>query len=172
MEATLDTVPRTPCLVVDLDVVDRNTARMLERAERLGCTLRPHVKTHKTVEVALMQTGGRRSKIVVSTLAEARFFAAGGFDDILYAVPISPDKLEEADALARQLGTFHVMVDSRAGLEALEAYTERTRGGGGQEEGGAGNVGEGGEGKVAGKKAEAVVWSVFVMVDCGYHRDG
>ena len=171
MEATLSTVPRTPCLVVDLDVVDRNTARMLERAEQLGCTLRPHVKTHKTLEVALMQTGGRRSKIVVSTLAEARFFAAGGFDDILYAVPISPDKLEEADALARQL-QLHVMVDSRAGLEALEAYTERTRGGGGQEEGGAGDAREGGGGKIAGGKAENVVWSVFVMVDCGYHRDG
>lgn len=51
--------------------------------------LRPHVKTSKTVQAALLQTGGRKSKIVVSTLAEAAFYADAGFDDILYAVPIT-----------------------------------------------------------------------------------
>jgi D-serine deaminase-like pyridoxal phosphate-dependent protein len=53
-------------------------------ARRRGVQLRPHVKTHKTVEGALLQTGGIRGRIVVSTLAEAFFFAEHGFDDILY----------------------------------------------------------------------------------------
>jgi len=56
---------------------------MLGRAAGLGVRLRPHVKTHKTVGGALLQTGGRRSGIVVSTLAEAEHFADHGFDDIL-----------------------------------------------------------------------------------------
>jgi D-serine deaminase-like pyridoxal phosphate-dependent protein len=41
------------------------------------------VKTHKTLEGAAIQTGGSKRGIVCSTLAEVRFFAAGGFDDIL-----------------------------------------------------------------------------------------
>ena len=65
---------------------------MLANAEKMNCILRPHVKTHKTLEGAVLQTGGRKSRIVVSTLAEAEFFAKGGFDDILYAVPLTPDK--------------------------------------------------------------------------------
>ena len=74
---------RTPCCVVDHAIASANAARMLGTAQRLGCKLRPHVKSHKTIEGALLQTGGIRERIVVSTLAEACFFADNGFDDIL-----------------------------------------------------------------------------------------
>eukprot|EP01064_Diplonema_japonicum_P005313 TRINITY_DN13586_c0_g1_i1.p1 TRINITY_DN13586_c0_g1~~TRINITY_DN13586_c0_g1_i1.p1 ORF type:complete len:366 (+),score=103.34 TRINITY_DN13586_c0_g1_i1:510-1607(+) len=138
--ATPTPIPRTPCYVMDVDIAKRNAQRMLKRAEDAGCELRPHVKTHKTVEGALLQTGGRKSKIVVSTLKEAQHFAAGGFDDILYAVPITPDKLDEAAELCCRI-TFHVMVDNTQQLEALLDHPH-------------------------------CKWSVFIMVDCGYHRDG
>ena len=46
---------KTPCALVDLDVVERNTARMAERMAGLGVRLRPHVKTHKCVEAARLQ---------------------------------------------------------------------------------------------------------------------
>ncbi len=42
----------TPALLLDLDVLERNLRRMSERAASLGVALRPHVKTHKSVEVA------------------------------------------------------------------------------------------------------------------------
>ena len=84
---------RTPCYTLDLAIAKNNANVMIERAESLGCTLRPHVKTHKTIEGALLQTGGRKSGIVVSTIKEAEFYADNGFTDILYAVPITPDKV-------------------------------------------------------------------------------
>ena len=74
---------RTPCYLLDWEVAQANAKAMLATAERMGCRLRPHVKTHKTVEVALLQTGGRREGITVSTLAEANFFHAAEWDDIL-----------------------------------------------------------------------------------------
>ena len=56
---------RTPTLVIDVGIAERNASLMLERARRLGCRLRPHVKTHKTVEGALLQTGGVKERITV-----------------------------------------------------------------------------------------------------------
>ena len=129
---------RTPALVCVRSVVQRNCTRMLDRAAELGCRLRPHVKTHKTLEGGSLQTGGTRRAITVSTLAEAEFFAAGGFDDILYAVPITADKLPDAARLTRRLGTFHVMVDHPRQLDAILA---------------------------AGPPAPGAPWSVVVMVD-------
>src|SRR5438045_9377109 len=87
---------KTPSLVLDVERVRRNAERMSERVREFGVSLRPHVKTHKCVEVARMQTEGHGGGITVSTLAEARAFAAHGFQDITYAVPIAPGKLEAA----------------------------------------------------------------------------
>ncbi|NXG08505.1 DSD1 dehydratase, partial [Sakesphorus luctuosus] len=70
-------------------------------------------------EGATLATGGSRRGIVVSTLAEARFFAAGGFDDILYAFPVPAWRLPECSALAQQLQEFQLLVDSPQGLELL-----------------------------------------------------
>jgi len=130
---------------VDLSVARANAESMLARAKRLGVVLRPHVKTHKTIQGAEMQTGGTKRRIVVSTLAEANFFADGGFDDILYAVPITPDKLPEAARLTARLDMFHVLVDHPDQVAALLAESEPVKG---------------------------KPWSVVLMVDCGYHRDG
>lgn len=136
---------RTPCYVVDVAVAKCNAAKMLSRCKALGVSLRPHVKTHKTLEAALLQTGGSRRRITVSTLAEARFFADGGFDDILYAVPITPDKLPEASALTARLELFMVVVDHADQLDALLSLPA---------------------------PADQKLWNVVIMVDCGYGRDG
>jgi D-serine deaminase-like pyridoxal phosphate-dependent protein len=134
---------RTPALVVSLPVVQRNATRMLARAAALGCALRPHVKTHKTVEIAMLQTGGRRSRITVSSLASAAFFMDAGWDDILYAVPITADKLDDARALSNRI-EFHVLVDNAHQLDAIVAAAPPATG----------------------------AWNVWVMCDCGYKRDG
>eukprot|EP01079_Euglenida_sp_SAG-EU17-18_P002766 gene2766-3393_t len=115
---------RTPCLVVYKDVAEANAAVMLRRAARLGCVLRPHMKTHKTLEAGAIATGGTKRCIAVSTMAEAGFYADGGFDDILYAVPITPDKVPAAAELTRRLEAFHVMVDHKDQVAALEAATD------------------------------------------------
>src|SRR5436309_1748611 len=93
----------TPAFLVESDVVQRNCEAMREKARRSGVVFRPHVKTHKTIEIARMQFGGGTGPITVSTLAEAEFFAGHGFNDITYAVPIGLGKLERAAALAGRI---------------------------------------------------------------------
>src|ERR671913_40804 len=97
---------KTPSLVLDAARVRRNADRMSARARELGAGLRPHVKTHKCVEVARLQTEGHGGGVTVSTLAEARAFAAHGFKDITYAVPVEPGKFAEAVELARACERF------------------------------------------------------------------
>lgn len=111
---------RTPAFLVDLTKVRRNSTAMIDRARARGVRLRPHVKTHKTEEIALMQTGGRPGPITVSTMAEARFFAGKGFGDITYAFPITPDKLPEAASLSTTIDTFQILVDHPRTIDAVE----------------------------------------------------
>ncbi len=96
---------------------------MLRKAETLGVQLRPHVKTHKCVEIAQMQLGAERGPITVSTMAEARHFIDHGFSDILLAVPLPPVKVKEA--VVAKLG---VLVDSLEALEAIEAVEKIDQG--------------------------------------------
>jgi D-serine deaminase-like pyridoxal phosphate-dependent protein len=139
----IDELP-TPCALVDLDRLERNCARMSERVARLGTRLRPHVKTHKCVEAARLQVRGHFGGITVSTLAEAGAFAAAGFRDITYAVPIAMARVAEAAELARRLDRLTLLLDSDAAVSALEA----------------------------GAAAQGVRLSVMLKVDCGYHRAG
>ncbi|XP_041698659.1 D-threo-3-hydroxyaspartate dehydratase isoform X1 [Coregonus clupeaformis] len=109
----------TPVMVVDVDIVKRNAEKMRERWTKLGVTLRPHMKTHKTLECGDIMTGGSRSCIVVSTLAEASFYADHGYDDILYAYSVPFDKVERCAVLAERLSLFQVLLDHRDALDEL-----------------------------------------------------
>uniref|UniRef100_A0A8C1ZYL4 D-serine dehydratase n=1 Tax=Cyprinus carpio TaxID=7962 RepID=A0A8C1ZYL4_CYPCA len=110
----------TPALIIDLDKMTRNAEGMLERFHKLGVQLRPHMKTHKTLECAEIMTGGSRRCIVVSTLAEVSFYADNGYDDILYAYPLPFDKVERCAELSERLSLFHVVVDNRLALQELK----------------------------------------------------
>lgn len=114
----------TPALLLDLDVLERNLRAMQARADALGVRLRPHVKTHKCVEIAERQRAAGAAGITVSTLAEARIFAAAGFDDIVWAFPFNLSRVEEAAALAERI-ELGVTVDSEAAVEALETSGAR-----------------------------------------------
>ncbi|XP_041045779.1 D-serine dehydratase isoform X4 [Carcharodon carcharias] len=109
----------TPAFTVDIQKVENNARRMIERCQALGVQLRPHMKTHKTLECADIMTGGSRRCIVVSTLAEAHFYADRGFDDILYAYPLPFDKVDVCAELVECLEMFHVLIDSEAALAEL-----------------------------------------------------
>lgn len=141
---------RTPALVCHRSVLVANAAAMRRRAESFGCTLRPHFKTVKTLEGADIATGGTRRRLTVSTLAEANFLANGGYDDILYAVPLTPDKVEEVLALHARLESFTVMVDHADQVQALLAALPHG----------------------GGASAVSKPLRVVVSVDSGYHRDG
>jgi len=134
----------TPCALVNLEVLERNCSRMADLARRLGVRLRPHVKTHKCVEAARLQVRGHFGGITVSTLAEARFFADAGFDDITYAVPIAPSRLAEAAELAAGACRLHLLIDHPQAVDACEAFAT----------------------------AHGIRLSLFLEVDCGGRRTG
>ena len=110
----------TPAALVDLDRLESNAARMAEKALRLGVRLRPHVKTHKCIEIARIQTDLHFGGVTVSTLAEAQAFAAGGFSDITYAVPIAPQKIADAADLHAEIGNLNLLVDHPDTVRAIE----------------------------------------------------
>ena len=89
----------TPALLLDEARMERNIERMREQVRKLGVTFRPHVKTHKCIEVARRMMETPEGPITVSTLKEAEYFAQQGVKDILYAVCISPNKLDHVAAL-------------------------------------------------------------------------
>lgn len=134
----------TPCLLLDVERVRRNAERIGRRVRDLGARLRPHIKTHKCIEVARIQTVGHSGAITVSTLAEARVFAAHGFTDITYAVPIEPGKFEAALEIAKYCERFGVITDDPEIPTALNASAQKA----------------------------ATKLEVFLKVDCGYHRCG
>lgn len=112
----------TPAFLVDANIVRQNCDAMREKARASGVAFRPHAKTHKTIEGARLQHGGEAGPITVSTLAEAEFYADAGFEDITYAFPIAPDKLERAAALGRRIRKLGVLIDTFEALSAIERH--------------------------------------------------
>jgi len=118
---TLDELP-TPCLLLDLDVLKRNLARMeAAMARHPGVMLRPHLKTAKSAQVADLAAPGKGA-ITVSTLAEARYFAEHGFLDQIYAVGIVPAKLDAVAALNAQGAAVKIITDDLATARAIAAH--------------------------------------------------
>ncbi len=112
----------TPCLVIDLDIVERNAHRMASAVAERGVALRPHVKTHKSVALAKIQLGAGAVGITVGTLGEAEVMADGGIRDILLAYPLWADASKAARLRAlheRDDLTLTVGVDSVAGGKSL-----------------------------------------------------
>jgi len=109
----------TPALTVDLDALERNLERVAELCRRQGVGLRPHTKTHKTLEIARRQLAKGAVGLTVAKVGEAEVMAGGGFDDILVAYPImGAEKLRRLArlGLARRL---LVSLDSETAAQEL-----------------------------------------------------
>ena len=105
----------TPRVVVDLSVVRANIDRMAAFARSTGIALRPHVKTHKSVELARLQLEAGAVGITVATLGEAEVFADAGFDDIFVAYPLWMD-----GSNAGRLAALRERISLRVGLASAE----------------------------------------------------
>jgi len=114
----------TPAVLLDRMRLERNVARMREKVRALGATLRPHVKTAKSIDVLRVISGGDDFPITVSTLAEARYFFAQGVNDILYAVGIAPVKLPEVAELIRAGCKLRIILDTAEAAEAVRAFVD------------------------------------------------
>jgi D-serine deaminase-like pyridoxal phosphate-dependent protein len=118
----------TPALLVDRARLHANLDAMQARAEAQGVALRPHVKTHKSPQVARMQAERGARGITCATVAEAEAFAAAGFDDIRLATPVvGPTKLERLAALADSGTRVSFTVDSVEGANRASAAFSEAR---------------------------------------------
>ncbi len=118
----------TPYIAVDLDVLEANLKAMAALCRRLGVSLRPHVKTHKCLEIASRQLDAGAGGITVATLSEAEVFVAAGCSDVFVAYPLWIDRARgtRLRSLAERC-SLGIGVDSIEGARALAANT----GGGG-----------------------------------------
>jgi D-serine deaminase-like pyridoxal phosphate-dependent protein len=134
----------TPALTIDLDVVERNLDRMASLCREQGVGLRPHTKTHKTLEVARMQLERGAVGLTVAKVGEAEVMAEAGLDEILVAFPIfGGEKLSRLATVGR---TRHVLVS--LDHEATAAELSRAA------------------------AAQGTTIGVLVEFDAGFHRCG
>jgi D-serine deaminase-like pyridoxal phosphate-dependent protein len=141
----------TPALVVDLDAMKRNLARMAEFCRKHHVRWRAHAKMHKSAAIAKLQIEAGAVGVCVQKTAEAEALAAGGVRDIYISNEvIAPHKLARVAALAHRLaaenGKLAIAVDSVEGIQRLTQA-----------------MSDGGEGSVI---------DVFVEIDVGQHRCG
>jgi D-serine deaminase-like pyridoxal phosphate-dependent protein len=101
----IDTILRevdTPALVVDLGALRRNIEKMASIARRSGVSLRPHAKTHKSVEIARLQIGAGALGIACATVGEVAMLTAAGIPNLLLTAPVvDPAKFARLAALNR-----------------------------------------------------------------------
>ncbi|MDF1540044.1 MAG: alanine racemase [Candidatus Thorarchaeota archaeon] len=133
----------TPAIIVDRVRVQENIRKMGDKAKTNNVSLRPHIKTHKCIEIGKLQKSEGAEGITVATLSEAKVFSDHGFNDITYAVPLSDDKIKIATELNSHI-TLNVMVDNSHLLQILSNKAQESQ-----------------------KEI-----NVLVKVDCGYHRTG
>lgn len=108
----------TPACVIDKSRFLNNVGRLTTHLEQCNVAFRPHVKTLKSIEAAAYYAPPG-TPITVSTLAEAAHFAAAGYNDILYAVTLTPNKLSAVYPLHENNIVLTVMIDSHDALHAL-----------------------------------------------------
>ncbi|BBK32350.1 3-hydroxy-D-aspartate aldolase [Stella humosa] len=108
----------TPALVIDLDALERNIAKLAEVSRRTGVRLRPHTKTHKSPIIALKQIEAGAIGQCCQKVGEAEVLVAGGVRDVLVSNQVVGDrKLARLAALA-QSARVALCVDAPEHIEA------------------------------------------------------
>ena len=114
----------TPALLVDLDVMEANIARIAAECRRHGVSWRPHIKGQKTLEIIAKELAAGAIGVTCAKLGEAEVLAAAGFRDILIANqivgPVKMRRLAALTAIAQPI----LAVDSLANIEELAATAQ------------------------------------------------
>lgn len=140
---TLNDVP-TPAVVIDLEKMERNIASFQRVIAERGKKLRPHIKTHKTPQIAQLQVKAGAVGIAAAKPSEAQPFHDAGIDDIVVAYPsVGEDKAARLAAMAHD---GHVAVNVDSSLQARQISTAAT--------------------------ASGVTIGTQIEVDTGFHRVG
>jgi 3-hydroxy-D-aspartate aldolase len=116
----------TPALILDLDDFDDNLETMAKLCGRAGLNLRPHAKTHKSIEIAKRQIASGALGISVATLREAAVMVEARLPGVLLTTPLAGAvKIDVLCGLVGKSKGFMVAVDSPVNVSALEAGLKR-----------------------------------------------
>lgn len=108
---TKDVLP-TPCMVVDIDLFEKNVKTMADYGKQAPIHLRPHVKVHKSVDAARRQTALGAIGVTTATIAESELMSGAGIKGVLWTKqPASRNNLVRAIALTRRDPTFMFVID-------------------------------------------------------------
>ncbi|MFV0244185.1 MAG: 3-hydroxy-D-aspartate aldolase BhcC [Qingshengfaniella sp.] len=137
---------QTPCLVLDLDALERNIKKMGDYAKAHGMRHRVHGKMHKSVDVAKLQEKlGGAVGVCCQKVSEAEVFARGGIKDILVSNQVrDPLKIDRLARLPKLGARTIVCVDDIANVADLSAAA----------------------------KKHGTTLEVFIEIDCGAGRCG
>ncbi|MCX8508761.1 MAG: alanine racemase, partial [Rhodobacteraceae bacterium] len=118
---------QTPCLVLDLDALERNIVKMGRIARDMGVRHRIHGKMHKSVDVALLQERlGGSCGVCCQKVSEAEAFVRGGIKDVLVSNQVrDPQKLDRLARLPKRGARVIVCVDDLANAADLSAAAVR-----------------------------------------------
>jgi D-serine deaminase-like pyridoxal phosphate-dependent protein len=146
IKGTIDSFERldTPSLLLDLDKMEKNLQEIAEFASENGIHWRPHIKTHKSIEIAKRQVNYGAVGITVAKVSEAEIMAKAGINDILIAYPVSSTiKLNRIASLFR-LAKIIFTIDHPKQAEIIHRFLENS----------------------------STVIDVWIKVDTGLHRCG
>jgi D-serine deaminase-like pyridoxal phosphate-dependent protein len=110
----------TPSLIIDLDRLDENIAKMARLCEARAIALRPHAKTHKSIEIARRQLAAGAVGICCAKLGEAEVLAAGGINSLLITSPVvTAEGCRRLADLNRLCPELMVVIDNEANAADL-----------------------------------------------------
>jgi 3-hydroxy-D-aspartate aldolase len=108
-------------MVVDLDLFDRNVKQMADYAKSAGINVRPHVKIHKSVDVAKRQVQQGAIGLTCATIAESELMSGAGIQHVLWTKqPASKNNIARAVALSKRDPTFMFVVDDPLVVDWVE----------------------------------------------------
>ncbi|MFD1092418.1 alanine racemase [Providencia vermicola] len=137
-------MPITPYVALDLQQLEKNVRGMTGKLTQQGIEHWPHIKTHKSVELAKFEIQCGAKGITCATLHEATIMAKGGIENILLAYPmVGEDKCQQFVELAKYVN-LRTIVDSVKGAKQLSS---------------------------AATQGNEIV-EVYIAVDYGAHREG
>ncbi len=118
---------QTPCLILDLDALERNVKKMGDYAKAHGMRHRSHGKMHKSVDVQKLQESlGGAVGVCCQKVSEAEVFARGGIKDILVSNQVrDPAKIDRLARLPKHGARIIVCVDDVANVADLSAAAEK-----------------------------------------------
>jgi len=110
-DITKDVLP-TPSMVVDIDLFEKNLKTMADYAKSAPIQLRPHVKVHKSLDIAKRQVALGAIGVTTATIAESELMSRGGIKGVLWTKqPASNNNIMRAVNLSKADPTFMFVVD-------------------------------------------------------------